>query len=477
MTADVRKPAARKTAQRPAPPAPARAGGLEDMLARANKAELERWYPLKPHPVQLRLIEDAKRFKVVPAGRRSGKTERAKRYTVRAAMASPMPFFLGAPTYAQARRIFWDDTKLLAMVKTLPGVRVSESDLTILYPHGGSITVVGLDQPQRIEGTFWGGGVIDEVGDLKPEAWPENIRPALDTEDPRFPGYNPWCWLIGVPEGLNHYYTLAEYARISNDPDWGLYHWKSADILSADKIAAAKRSMSQRQFRQEYEASFETAAGRIYEDYSQANHTQRTIQPHDQLWWGHDFNFTPMSSFIGVREGDELYCLDEIVLDGAVARQSAIEFVDKFKDHANRKVIIFGDPAGRAGEKHGHASDYNEIESVLRDNGWDYERRVTPAAPAIRDRQNAVRAKIQTADGKVTLYVNPLTSPTLHQGLATLQTKKGSSFIEETTREQHITTALGYCVELEWPVMYYEPELGPAAHAVPPQLHFWNGAR
>lgn len=449
---------------------PARTGGADDLLARADKRELERWYPLKPHPTQLRLVEDRVRFKVVPAGRRSGKTERAKRFTVREAMRTQMPYFLGAPTYAQARRIFWDDVKLLGMTKTLPGVSISESDLTIRYPHGGSITVVGLDQPQRIEGTLWGGGVIDEVGDLKPEAWPENIKPALDTEDPRYPGHYAWCWLIGVPEGLNHYYDLAEYARTSGDPDWALYHWKSADILSADRIASAKRSMSARQFRQEYEASFETAAGRIYEEYSAANHTSERIAAHEQLWWGHDFNFTPMSSFVGVRRGDALFAMDEIVLDSAVARQAAIEFCDKFKAHQNRKVIIFGDPAGRAGEKHGHASDYNEMETVLRQNNWTYERRVKPAAPAIRDRQNALRAKICTADGKVSLFVNPLTAPTLHKGLATVQTKKGSSFIEEQSREQHITTAIGYCVAHEWPVLFHAPM---EEVRVQPTVHHW----
>jgi hypothetical protein len=166
----------------------------------------------------------------------------------------------------------------------------------------------------------------------------------------------------------------------------------------------------------------------------------------------HDFNFTPMSSAVGVRRGDDLLILDEIVLDSAVARQSAVEFVDKFKDHANRRVIIYGDPAGRAGEKHGHASDYVEMETLLSAHGWSFERRVKPAAPAIRDRQNAVRAKIATADGRVTLFVNPHTAPTAHKGLATVQTKKGSTFIEEVSREQHITTAIGYCVDYEWPM-------------------------
>lgn len=431
-----------------------------------------RWYPLRDHPAQLALINDRVRFKVVPAGRRSGKTERAKRFVVKEAMNAPGPYFLAAPTRDQVKRIYWSDIKALCFVGMLPGVQVSETDLILKLPNGSTISLIGLDQPQRIEGVVWAGGVIDEIADTKPTAWAENISPALDTVDPRRPDYRAWCWLIGVPDGLNHYFDLAEKARAGNDPDWRLYHWKSADILPPDVIEAARRRMSARQFKQEYEASFETAAGRIYEEYGPANHTTERIQSHEQLWWGHDFNFTPMSSFVGVRRGESLYALDEIVLDSAVARQSALEFVDKFKDHGNKRVIVFGDPAGRAGEKHGHASDYNEIELVLRQHGWTYERRVKPAAPAIRDRQNAVRAKVRTADGKVTLFVNQATAPTLHKGLATVQMKAGSTFIEEQSREQHITTAIGYCIAHEWPVLFHQDQV-----IVTPQptVHHWGG--
>lgn len=432
--------------------------------------DASRWYPLKPHPKQLELVNDNVRFKIVPAGRRSGKTERAKRFVVREVLKKPRSYFVAAPTRDQVKRIYWNDLKQLSFYGQMP-LKVSESDLIIGYPNGGAISLIGLDQPQRMEGVIWGGGIIDEIADTKPEAWPENIRPALDTEDPRYPGETAWCWLIGVPEGLNHYYDLAEYARTSGDPEWKCYHWVSADILSPEKIAAAKRSMSKRQFKQEYEASFETAGGRIYEDYSAANHTDALIRTDEELIWGHDFNFTPMSSFVGVRRGNDLYALSEIVLDSAVARQAAQEFVDRFVNHQNKKVIIYGDPAGRAGEKHGHSSDYNEIEQVLRENKWIYERRVRMAAPAIRDRQNAVRAKICTADGRVSLFVNPRTAPTLHKGLSTVQAKKGSTFIEEVSREQHITTAIGYCVAYEWPVLHHETQI--VVDPIP-TIHRWN---
>lgn len=426
----------------------------------ATKREMDRWYPLIDHPVQLRLVSAVARgvrFPVVPAGRRSGKTERAKRFVAKMAMANKNEiYFIAAPTREQVRTIYWEDMKLLCFA-SICRKPPSETRLTIYLNNGTQIRLIGLDKPQRIEGTFWSGGVIDEIADIRPEAWEANISPALDTFNPTRPGYKAWCWLIGVPDGLNHYYKLFQYALTSGDPEWEAFQWKSAEILPADTIAAAKRRFSKKQYLQEYEASFETATGKIYEDYSSANYTTETIQPHEQLLWMHDQNFTPLSSAIGVRrnQGKDLYLLDEIVLISAVSKQSAIEFVAKFKDHKNKHVIIYGDPAGRAGEKHGHASDYTDIEGVLRANGWEFTRKVKPAAPAIKDRQNAVRAKIRSADGVVSLFVNTQTAVYCHEGLATVQLQKGSSFQEDQKNQyQHITTAIGYCIDVEWPILF-----------------------
>ena len=256
-----------------------------------------------------------------------------------------------------------------------------------------------------------------------------------------------------MPDGLNHYYDMAQYAQSANDPEWGYYHWKSSEILPEDVITSAKRQMSTKQFKQEFEASFETVSGRIYEDYGKANHTNRTIEPHEQLIWMHDQNYTPLSSAIGVRDKDDIYLLDEIVLTSAVSKQSAMEFVERYKDHLNKHVIIYGDPAGRAGEKHGHASDYTDMEDVLRANSWQFTRNVPRSHPAIKDRQNAVRAKIKTADGHISLYINPVTAPWCDKGLSTVQLQQGSTFQEDQKNQyQHITTAIGYMVEYEYPV-------------------------
>lgn len=425
---------------------------MTDLVIERQK---NRWYDLKEHPVQRALVNavpEGVRFPIVPAGRRSGKTERAKRFLAREAMWFPNEkYFAAAPTFNQAKKIWWDDLKQLTL-SACHLRRPSESDLIIFMPNGTEIHVLGLDQPQRFEGIPWSGGVIDEIADVKGESLEANIMPALNTVNPTRPYYRAWCWFIGVPDGLNHYYDMAEYAKTSGDPNYALFHWSSEDILPPDVIEAAKRTMSRKQYNQEYRASFETATGRIYEDYGPENYCETEVLPQDALYWSHDQNFTPLSSAIAVMRNGKPHFVDEIVLDSAISKQSAQEFVVKYENHQNKTVFIYGDPAGRAGEKHGHKSDYVHIEEVLRLNNWKFERRVRPGAPAIKDRQNAVRAMIHNAKDEIRLFVNPKTAPWCHKGLSTVQLKEGSSFLEDDKNQyQHITTAIGYFVDWHWP--------------------------
>jgi hypothetical protein len=419
------------------------------------------WHAPKPHAVQDALVKDNIRFKLVPAGRRSGKTFRAKRYVVQKAMQVVGNYFVAAPTRDQVKKIYWEDIKNLSLYNVIPGVYVRESDLTVQFENGSKIFLIGLDQPKRIEGIYWKGGIIDEIADVKHGAWELNIKPALDTLNPLDPTYRSWCWLIGVPEGRNHYYDLVQYALHGKngvkDPDWAVYTWVSSDILPPDVIESAKRTMSKTQFKQEYEASFELGSGLIYAGFGVHNYTTETIKPTEQLIWFHDFNYTPRSSGIAVQRVENgktnIYCLEEIVLiGGTTSTHAAIEFVEKYREHRNKNVILYGDPAGRAGEKHSLQSEYTELENILRANGWKVERRVKPKAPSIKDRQNAVRAKICSYNDEVSLFVNPSKCEYLDKGLRTLTFKEGSGYLEEETDYQHITTALGYYIDFEYPI-------------------------
>ena len=94
-----------------------------------------RWYPLKPVPEQLRLMRSPARFKVVPAGRLSGKTERAKRETIKRGLRESLKrewelyrYFFAAPTRDQVKAIYWADLK--AMIPPQFIAEISESQFS-----------------------------------------------------------------------------------------------------------------------------------------------------------------------------------------------------------------------------------------------------------------------------------------------------------------------------------------------------------
>ena len=101
-----------------------------------------RWHPLRFHPVQSRLWKSPARFKTIHAGRRSGKTELAKRYLVlclhdclknRREWTDPR-FFAAGPVRDQTKRIFWGDLK--RMIPESWRRRTYEGDLCIITKWG-----------------------------------------------------------------------------------------------------------------------------------------------------------------------------------------------------------------------------------------------------------------------------------------------------------------------------------------------------
>jgi len=378
----------------------------------------------------------------VPAGRRAGKSELAKRKLV-----STLPvikdwrdarYFAAAPTNAQAKRVFWKDLKALTPKSWVK--RVYETDLCISTIFGSELWVVGMDKPQRIEGVAWDGGVLDEYANMKETAWSENVRPALSDR-------RGWCWFIGVPEGFNHYKDLADYAMSAVDDDWGLYSWFSADILDSDEIEAARRHLDPRTFRQEYEASFEGASGRVYYAYDHKIHSDANIKldPSLPIIVCCDFNVDPCLWILCQSDGRTVLVFDEIALGPTSTIAMSKELKARYGGHTPG-IIIYGDAAGGARSTAGK-SDY----AILGEFGFK-EQRVRKANPRVKDRVNAVNSILQNSSGEVRLRHHPRCRY-LKRDLETVSWSAGGTEIDKRARDRtHASDALGYYVAYEFPL-------------------------
>ena len=210
-------------------------------------------------PWQQQVWADNKRFQVVAAGRRTGKSRYAAwKLIVKGLEAKRGQIFYVAPTQGQARDIMWQ-----ALLEVGHPVISSShvNNLQIKLVNGITIALKGADRPETMRGVSLYYLVMDEYADMKPEVWEQILRPALaDLKGDAL--------FIGTPMGRNHFYDLHQYASISNDEDWQGYHFTSYDnpLLDNAEIEAAKKSMSAFSFRQEFMASFEAAGGELFKE-------------------------------------------------------------------------------------------------------------------------------------------------------------------------------------------------------------------
>lgn len=433
----------------------------------------KRLYPLRHHDRQAAWRTSAARFNVVPAGRRSGKTEIAKRKLVKRAFQGTdfedPRFFAAAPTRDQAKAIYWADLKAM-IPRALMARAPSETELSLQLITGAEIWVLGMDKPERIEGRPWDGGILDEFANMKAGAWGENVRPALSDR-------RGWCDLIGVPEGRNHYYDIYKYAR-SDDPDWDAFTWFSSDILPPDEIAAARRQLDELVFQQEYEASFVNFTGRAYYPFTEAQHTASLVyNPDAPLILCFDFNVEPGVAAVcqeqtlpGQYERDAAGAalLDKPIIGTGVIGEVWIptnsntpavcrKLIQDWGDHRGR-VVCYGDATGGSrGSAKVDGSDWELITKELRPKFKDrLSFRVKPANPAERARLNAVNSRLKSAVGEVRLMVDPGKAPHVVrdlEGVVLLKGGSGELDKKATPALTHISDGLGYYVEYEFPVV------------------------
>lgn len=202
---------------------------------------------------------DSTRFKVVAAGRRTGKSRLAAyMLIVNALQTEKGHVWYIANTQGQARDVMWSTLLEIAH----PVIESSHiNNLQIKLINGTKISLKGADRPETMRGVSLKFVVLDEYGSMKSEVWETIIRPALADQKGS-------ALFIGTPFGRNHFYDLYNYANSDKDEEFKAWHYSSFDneLLDPKEIEAARKSMSSFAFRQEFMASFEAQGSDIFKE-------------------------------------------------------------------------------------------------------------------------------------------------------------------------------------------------------------------
>lgn len=421
------------------------------------------------------------RYCVVPPGRRSGKSEIAKRRIVRAALLSHRSdlkefyrpyadprFFIAAPTVQQVKAIYWEDVIAMVPPHLLYG-RPNASTLTVRLINGARIQLLGMDRPERAEGRPWDGGVMDEYANMRPEAWSAHMRPALADR-------GGWCHFVGVPEGRNHYYDMWCYAgeveidakRKGIQPEWTRHHWTSLDVIplyrgeaGLREIEAARREMDPILFKQEMCGSFEDFVGRAYYGFTEENKRPLEYKPEHPLILTLDFNVEPCIGVVlqeQVVDNEWTTCvISEIYIPkGGNVLMVCDKFLADYPSHTGFVML------------HGDATGGSRGAAKLQGSEWELVRRKLKTAlqpgqllnkmprtnPRERDRVAALNSRCTNVNGAHHLYVDPSRAPMLTKDLEGVCFVQGGSgeLDKSNPKISHLSDALSYYVARLFPV-------------------------
>jgi len=292
---------------------------------------------LKLHPKQGEIIKSKKRFKVIRAGRRGGKTSlEVEDMTFDAVSAKGRNIFYVAPTQTQARSIVWE-----ALKARLGGIgEANEGRLEMKVPtqDGGHslIKIAGWENRENFRGMNAYKIVFDEVDTMRDFfiGWQEIFRPALtDTR-----GKAVW---IGTPKKENP--NLRRLEKIAEtDTDYETFHFTTYDNphVPTEEVDKAKEETDFDTFQQEYLAEYVDNQGALFHYDSLVDTFSNTIVKENRKYLIVDIADDGSDKTIfSFWEGLEEYRVEEF------ARLNTQSIVEKIREYAREDRIPFSNIA------------------------------------------------------------------------------------------------------------------------------------
>lgn len=273
-----------------------------------------------PRRLQTELRSNLRRFNVIVCHRRFGKTVFAVNHQIDKLLRNPLPAPRAAyiaPTFGQAKRISWDYYKLYT--KNIQGVVPHEQDLRIDFTHNGARQMLlSAENYVSVKGIYLDDVLLDEYAEMDPAVWSEAVRPTLSDRGGS-------AIFIGTPKGRNNFHKLYEYATTSGDPEWFgcMYKASETGLISKDELDSARRSMSEEEYEQEYECSFNAGLVGAYfaKELAKAEAEGRVGKfPYDPMcavdtYWDLGINDTCAIWFIQTKRGVH-YAIDYYEVSG-----------------------------------------------------------------------------------------------------------------------------------------------------------------
>ena len=219
---------------------------------------------ITPLPSQIAIINAINnpkyRFVSAAVSRRQGKTYIANIIGQLVSLVPGSNILIMSPNYALSQ-ISFDLQRNLIKHFDLEVTKDNAKDKVIEISNGSTVRMGSVNQVDSCVGRSYDLIIFDEaaLADGK-DAFNVALRPTLDKENSK-------AIFISTPRGRNNWFSEFFYRGFSEDfPEWCSIRatYRDNPRMSESDIAEARKSMSDAEFKQEYEADFNTYEGQIW---------------------------------------------------------------------------------------------------------------------------------------------------------------------------------------------------------------------
>lgn len=274
------------------------------------------------------------------------------------------------------------------------------------FSKGRTVYIIGAEKIRRIRGHKVYSAYLDEVAFFETpltQVW-RAVRPTLADLRGR-------ALLATTPNGKG---TAAHdfYLEIIRKQDWAYHHWFTSDNPGIDRqeIEDAKRELSEKDFKQEYEAEWTTFEGLAWHEFNENIHIKKQppITPELPIILHYDFNVNPTTLVLGQRDNEMYRIKKEYSIKNSSTIVTTKNFCEEYKHLAGHVLLkIRGDSTGNSRKSNTGYADYHYIREMLSQYGFDYQYEVPGHNPAIVDRVQHCNAYLMNAKGQHRLEFDP----------------------------------------------------------------------
>ena len=293
---------------------------------------------ITPLPSQVAIINavNSPKYRFVSAAisRRQGKTYIANIVGQLVSLVPASNILIMSPNYALSQ-ISFDLQRQLIKHFDLEVVRDNAKDKVFELSNRSTIRMGSFNQVDSCVGRSYDLIIFDEAALVDGrDAFNVALRPTLDKPNSK-------ALFISTPRGRNNWFSQFWQRGFADEfPEWCSIRatYKSNPRMSEQDIVEARKSMSDAEFRQEYEADFNTYEGQVWNfDFEQCvqDLSQLDIQ-HMDVFAGLDVGYKDPTAFCVIAydwETEKFYLIDEYMDSEKTKEQHATQIRSLIDKH------------------------------------------------------------------------------------------------------------------------------------------------